>query len=216
METSAAGATRHEAAGLARVATVSFLASRAVPSSGFWVALAGGVALARAALRDGIRLGYGASVAATLQTIALIGPARLNIPLTQALTAPLIGALEGRSTPVPDALAGRRAGVRRACSRGARAGRRALRPACGRACRDDHVRIARRRTRVGAARGGRGVARPGRGRRRRRSVGGSHGRAARAHARWWRVRLHLDRGSWRRRGAPARPSRDAARACRHL
>jgi hypothetical protein len=101
METHAAGATRHEAAGLAHVATVSFLASRAVPSSGFWVALAGGVALARAALRDGIRLGYGASVAATLQTIALIGPARLNVPLTQALTAPLIGSLERRSTPVP-------------------------------------------------------------------------------------------------------------------
>jgi hypothetical protein len=97
---SAAGATRHEAAGLAHVATVSFLASRAVPSSGFWVALAGGVALARAALRDGIRLGYGASVAATLQTIALIGPARLNVPLTQALTAPLIGGLERRSTRV--------------------------------------------------------------------------------------------------------------------
>jgi hypothetical protein len=94
------GGARHEAAGLAHVATVSFLSSRAVPSVGFWVALAGGVALARAALRDGIRLGYGASVAATLQTIALIGPVRLNVPLTQALTAPLIGALERRSSPV--------------------------------------------------------------------------------------------------------------------
>jgi hypothetical protein len=98
METSPA---RHEAAGLAHVATVSFLASRAVPSVGFWVALAGGVALARAALRDGIRLGYGASVAATLQTIALIGPARFSVPLTQALTAPLIGSLQRRATPVP-------------------------------------------------------------------------------------------------------------------
>jgi hypothetical protein len=93
-------ATRtHEAAGLAHVATVSFLASRAAPSIGFWVALAGGVALARAAQRDGVRVGYGASAAATLQTVALIGPARFSVPLTQALSAPLIGALEARSTP---------------------------------------------------------------------------------------------------------------------
>jgi hypothetical protein len=98
---SSTGAARHEAAGLAHVATVSFLASRALPSIGFWVALAGGVALARAALRDGARLGYGASVAATLQTVALIGPARFSVPLTQALSAPMIGALERRSTPVP-------------------------------------------------------------------------------------------------------------------
>ena len=43
MESSPAEATRHEAAGLAHVATVSFLSSRAVPSIGFWVALAGGL-----------------------------------------------------------------------------------------------------------------------------------------------------------------------------
>jgi hypothetical protein len=93
-------ATKHEAAGLAHVATVSFLASRASPVAGFWIALAGGVALARAAQRDGARLGYGASLAATLQTIALIGPVRISVPLTQALSAPLIGALERRATPV--------------------------------------------------------------------------------------------------------------------
>src|SRR4051812_29977860 len=93
-------ATTHEAAGLAHVATVSFLASRASPVAGFWIALAGGVALARAAQRDGARLGYGASLAATLQTIALIGPVRINVPLTQALSAPLIGTLERRATPV--------------------------------------------------------------------------------------------------------------------
>src|SRR5215212_5965654 len=98
METSTA---RHEGAGLAHVATVSFLASRAAPSIGFWVALAGGVALARVAVRDGARLGYGASLAATLQTIALIGPARFSVPLTQALSAPMIGALVRRATPVP-------------------------------------------------------------------------------------------------------------------
>jgi hypothetical protein len=91
--------TKHEAAGLAHVATVSFLASRASPVAGFWIALAGGVGLARAAQRDGARLGYGASLAATLQTIALIGPVRINVPLTQALSAPLIGALERRGTP---------------------------------------------------------------------------------------------------------------------
>ena len=97
METAGA---RHEAAGLAHVATVSFLASRASPAFGFWIALAGGVALARVAQRNGVRLGYGASVAATLQTIALIGPVRFNIPFTQALTAPVVGALEGRAAPV--------------------------------------------------------------------------------------------------------------------
>src|SRR2546423_3794124 len=89
--------SKAEAAGLAHVATVSFVASRASPAFGFWIALAGGVALARVGERGGARLGYGASLAATLQTIALIGPVRLNVPLTQALSAPLIGALAGRA-----------------------------------------------------------------------------------------------------------------------
>src|SRR5690349_25170008 len=93
--------SKAEAGGLAHVATVSFVASRASPAFGFWIALAGGVALARAGQRDGARVGYGASAAATLQTIALIGPARFSVPLTQALSAPLIGALERRATPVP-------------------------------------------------------------------------------------------------------------------
>src|SRR6266581_234853 len=48
--------SRPEAAGLAHVATVSFLASRASPAFGFWIALAGGVALARVGQRDGARL----------------------------------------------------------------------------------------------------------------------------------------------------------------
>ena len=89
-----------EVAGLAHVATVSFLASRAIPSIGFWVALGGGVAVARAAARRGPRWGYGASIAAMLQTVALIGPARIGVPLTQALTAPLIGVLEARGATV--------------------------------------------------------------------------------------------------------------------
>ena len=87
--------------GLAHVATVSFLAARAAPSMQFWIALAGGIALARSAALHGLRIGYGASVAAMLQTTAVMGPARVNGPLTQALTAPLLGALHRRGTPIP-------------------------------------------------------------------------------------------------------------------
>lgn len=82
--------------GPAHVAVVSFLASRAAPTGGFWIALAGGVALARVAERRGARLGFGASVAAMLETVAIIGPARFGIPLTQAASAPLLGRLEAR------------------------------------------------------------------------------------------------------------------------
>ena len=83
-------------AGLAHVGALSFLASRATPSGAFVLALAGGVALARAGERFGASRGYGASIAAMIQTIAYLGPARLNGPLTQALTAPGMGALERR------------------------------------------------------------------------------------------------------------------------
>jgi hypothetical protein len=83
-------------AGPAHVAVVSFLAARAAPTGGFWIALAGGVALARAAQRLGARLGFGASAAAMLETVAIIGPARFGIPLTQAATAPMLGRLEAR------------------------------------------------------------------------------------------------------------------------
>jgi hypothetical protein len=75
---------------------VSFLASRAAPAGGFWIALAGGVALARVAERRGARLGFGASAAAMLETVAIIGPARFGVPLTQALTAPMLGRLRAR------------------------------------------------------------------------------------------------------------------------
>lgn len=85
-----------ESDGLAHVATASFLASRVVPSGGYAVALAGGVALARAAQRDGTRMGYGASIAAMLQSIAVLGPSRISIPLTQAASAPLLGRLHLR------------------------------------------------------------------------------------------------------------------------
>lgn len=86
--------------GNAHVATVSFLASRASPAGGFWIALAGGTALARAAQRFGARAGYGASIAAMLETVAIMGPARFGVPLTQAASAPLLGRLELRGTPV--------------------------------------------------------------------------------------------------------------------
>lgn len=85
-------------AGPAHVATVSFLASRATPTGGFWIGLAGGVALARVALRRGARQGFGASVAAMLETVAIMGPARFSVPLTQAVTAPILGRLEARGT----------------------------------------------------------------------------------------------------------------------
>jgi hypothetical protein len=88
------------AAGPAHVAVVSFLAARAAPTGGFWIALAGGVALARLAERRGARVGFGASAAAMLETVAIIGPARFGIPLTQALTAPLLGRLEARGVRV--------------------------------------------------------------------------------------------------------------------
>jgi hypothetical protein len=91
-----AGAADPEVAGPAHVATVSFLASRAVPSGGFLVALAGGAALARVAARRGPRQGFGASVAAMLETVAIMGPARFGVPLTQALSAPLLGWMEAR------------------------------------------------------------------------------------------------------------------------
>ena len=80
------------------MATVSFLASRATPTGGFWIALAGGVALARVALRRGLRQGFGASVAAMLETVSIMGPARFGVPLTQAVTAPILGRLEARGT----------------------------------------------------------------------------------------------------------------------
>ncbi len=92
-------------AGLAHVATASFLTSRVVPTGGFAVALAGGVAIARAAQTAGTRTGYGVSLAAMLQTVAVMGPARIGIPLTQAVSAPLLGRLHARDAPVAVQLA---------------------------------------------------------------------------------------------------------------
>ena len=91
-----AGPAPPDAVGPAHVGVVSFLAARAAPTGGFWIALAGGVALARVAERRGARLGFGASAAAMLETVAIIGPARFGVPLTQALTAPMLGRLHAR------------------------------------------------------------------------------------------------------------------------
>ena len=85
-----------EPTGLAHVATVSFLASRAAPSLQFFFALGGGMALARSAQRRGARTGYGTALASMLQTVAVMGPARINAPLTQAITAPMMGRLQAR------------------------------------------------------------------------------------------------------------------------
>lgn len=58
--------------------------------------MTGGAALARCGARDGLRWGYGASLATMLQTVAIMGPARFAVPLTQAISAPLVGSLEAR------------------------------------------------------------------------------------------------------------------------
>ncbi len=92
--------------GLAHVATVSFLASRAAPSLQFFFALGGGIALARASAERSARIGYGAALASMLQTVAVMGPARINAPLTQAITAPMMGRLQARGVrPLTEFLA---------------------------------------------------------------------------------------------------------------
>ena len=48
------------------------------------------------AQRRGAREGYGASIAATLETVAIMGPARFGVPFTQAVSAPMLGAMEAR------------------------------------------------------------------------------------------------------------------------
>ncbi|HEV2769062.1 MAG TPA: hypothetical protein VGV40_02605, partial [Solirubrobacteraceae bacterium] len=90
------GAAAREQAGLAYVAVASFLASRVAPFGGFALALAGGTALARAAARGGLRTGCGTTLAALVQSVAIMGPSRINTPLTQALSAPLLGWMEAR------------------------------------------------------------------------------------------------------------------------
>jgi hypothetical protein len=92
-------------AGLAHVATASFIGSRIVPTGGFAVGLAGGIALARIGQRLGLRAAYGASLAAMLQAVAVMGPVRIGIPLTQSLSAPLLGHMHARRASVAAQLA---------------------------------------------------------------------------------------------------------------
>lgn len=82
------------ALGLAHVATASFVAARIAPTAQFWLTLPGGLAIARAGQRRGLSRGYGASLAATLQGVAILGPLRVTVPLTQAMSAPLLGRLQ--------------------------------------------------------------------------------------------------------------------------
>ena len=92
--------------GLAHVGAVSFLASRVSPAGSFWLALTGGAALARESDVRGMRAGYASSAAAMLETVAIFGPLRINNPLTQAITAPLLGAMHAKGRrPVTQFLA---------------------------------------------------------------------------------------------------------------
>jgi hypothetical protein len=91
--------------GLAHVATASFVGARIAPAAQFWLTLPGGVAVARAGQRCGLSRGVGASLAATLQGIAILGPLRVTVPLTQAMTAPLLGRLLARGRGLPTLLA---------------------------------------------------------------------------------------------------------------
>ena len=52
--------------------------------------------------RRGARTGYGTALAAMLQTVAVMGPARINAPLTQAITAPMMGRLQARGARAAD------------------------------------------------------------------------------------------------------------------
>ncbi len=84
--------------GMANVAALTFLVARAVPL-GWTVGIAGGVPLARAAQRHGARAGYATATASLVETTAIMGPARMGIPVPQAASAPLLGALAGRGAP---------------------------------------------------------------------------------------------------------------------
>jgi len=79
---------------MAGVAALTFLVARAIPG-GYWVALTGGVPLARAGQRGG-RDGYATAGASLVETTAVMGPARLGIAVPHAASAPLLGVLDRR------------------------------------------------------------------------------------------------------------------------
>ncbi len=80
---------------MASVAALTFLVARAVPL-GWTVAVAAGVPLARAGERHGTRAGYATAAASLVETTAIMGPARMGIPVPHAASAPLLGALYRR------------------------------------------------------------------------------------------------------------------------
>lgn len=82
-------------AGMASVAALTFLVARAVPL-GWTVAVAAGVPLARAGERHGTRAGYATATASLVETTAIMGPARMGIPVPHAASAPLLGAMHRR------------------------------------------------------------------------------------------------------------------------
>lgn len=88
-----------EEAGFAHVATLAFVAARTVPGIGFPVSLVGGTAIAHATERLGGRRGIAAGFAAAIESIAILGPARMSGPGGQLTTAPLIGWLAARGSP---------------------------------------------------------------------------------------------------------------------
>lgn len=84
---------------------MSFVGARVAPSAQFWLTLPGGIAVARAAERRGFGAGVAVSLAAMLQGIAILGPLRVNAPLTQAITAPPLGSMEARGASFAPELA---------------------------------------------------------------------------------------------------------------
>ncbi|MGI8726733.1 MAG: hypothetical protein ACR2K6_03530 [Solirubrobacterales bacterium] len=85
--------------GLAHVASLAFVAARTMPGAGFPVAVGGGTAIARATEGLGFRRGLATGTAAVIESVAILGPARMSAPAGQLATAPVIGALAaaGRS-----------------------------------------------------------------------------------------------------------------------
>ncbi len=84
-----------ELGGMANVAALTFLVARAVPL-GWTVGVAAGVPLARAAQCHGARAGYATATASLVETTAIMGPARMGIPVPHAISAPLVGVLDSR------------------------------------------------------------------------------------------------------------------------
>lgn len=94
-----AGSTPSTAlSGLAHVATLAFVGARAVPGPGYGIALVGGTAIAHGTRELGLRRGVAAGTAAAIESVAIMGPARMSGPGGQLITAPVIGWLAARGS----------------------------------------------------------------------------------------------------------------------